>query len=74
MSRLGKTPIPLPKGVEIKAETNGKVSIKGPNGQVEVKLPIGLTLKIDESEMFIICNEKQVQKKGFWGALPVTPK
>lgn len=66
MSRLGKTPIPLPKGVEVK-ETDGNVSIKGPKGQVEIKLPIGLTLKIEPEEMIVECDEKKVEKKGFWG-------
>ena len=32
MSRIGKRPIPLPKGVEFKAEEDGTVTVKGPKG------------------------------------------
>jgi large subunit ribosomal protein L6 len=34
MSRVGKMPITLPKGVEVKIEGN-KVSVKGPKGELE---------------------------------------
>ena len=32
MSRIGKRPIPLPKGVEFKADEDGTVTVKGPKG------------------------------------------
>ena len=32
MSRIGKRPIPLPKGVEFKADETGLVTVKGPKG------------------------------------------
>lgn len=67
MSRLGKTPIPIPKGVEVKAEKDGAVTIKGPKGDLEVKLPIGLTLKVDAEELLVQCDEKVIEKKGFFG-------
>ncbi len=34
MSRIGKKPITIPEGVEVKAE-KGRVSVKGPKGQLE---------------------------------------
>lgn len=67
MSRLGKMPIAVPKGVEVKAKADGTISINGPKGQVELKLPIGLTLKIDAEEMLLECDAKKIEKKGFWG-------
>lgn len=36
MSRIGRSPIPLPKGVETKLMEPGKVSVKGPKGNLEV--------------------------------------
>ncbi len=47
MSRLGKTPVSLPKGVEIKAAKDGAVTVKGPKGSLELKLPTGLSLHIE---------------------------
>ena len=67
MSRLGKKPIPLPKGVEVKAGKDGAVSIKGPKGELEIKLPIGLTLKMESEELLLECDAKKVRKKGFYG-------
>jgi len=36
MSRIGRSPISLPKGVETKLTEPGKVSVKGPKGSLEV--------------------------------------
>lgn len=67
MSRLGKTPISIPKGVEIKAGADGSVSIKGPKGQLELKLPVGLTLKVDGQEAILECDEERIPQKAFFG-------
>ncbi len=53
MSRLGKTPIALPKGVEIKATNEGVVSVKGPKGNLYVQLPKGITIKVEEQMVFV---------------------
>ncbi len=43
MSRSGKKPLPLPKGVEVKiGET---IEVKGPKGALSVPLPAGVTVK-----------------------------
>ena len=36
MSRKGKLPIPLPKGVEVKVSDN-EVSVKGPKGTLDIR-------------------------------------
>src|SRR5579872_5032634 len=58
MSRLGKTPILVPKGVEIKTTKDGLISIKGPKGNLELKLPNGLHLKIEGQVAVIERDEK----------------
>ncbi len=67
MSRLGKTPIPVPKGVEIKAGKDGAISIKGPKGHLEMQLPTGLSLKIDGQMISLECDEAQISQKAFYG-------
>ena len=52
MSRLGKAPILLPKGVEIK-ESEQKVEIKGPKGVATHFLPQGISLKICDNQVTI---------------------
>ena len=67
MSRLGKTPIPIPKGVEIKAGADGTVSMKGPKGHLELKLPTGLSLKVEGEQAILECDEKRIPQKAFFG-------
>ncbi|MBF8263673.1 MAG: rplF [Parachlamydiales bacterium] len=53
MSRLGKTPIALPKGVEVKGLKDGAVQIKGPKGTLNLTLPVGITFKIEDQMMIV---------------------
>lgn len=46
MSRKGKNPIALPKGVEVKHQGN-EVHVKGPKGELHQKLVPGIQLKLD---------------------------
>ncbi|MBX7067266.1 MAG: 50S ribosomal protein L6 [Parachlamydiales bacterium] len=67
MSRLGKTPIPIPKGVEVKPAADGAVMIKGPKGQLDIKLPTGLSLKVEGQEAVLSCDESLLPQKAFYG-------
>jgi large subunit ribosomal protein L6 len=46
MSRIGKAPIEIPKGVELKMDGD-IVSVKGPKGTLSRKLPQGITISVD---------------------------
>ncbi len=72
MSRLGKTPVLVPKGVEIKAAKDGAVHLKGPKGSLELKLPTGISLKIEGQDAIVERNETLAPEKalhGLWRAL-----
>src|SRR6266545_1454662 len=43
MSRIGKKPVPLPKGVEVRI--GDALQVKGPKGALTVPLPAGLTVE-----------------------------
>ena len=43
MSRIGKKPIPLPKGVQI-TPAGSHLQVKGPKGTLEVPVPKGITI------------------------------
>ena len=47
MSRIGKKPIELPKGVTVKIEGN-TVAVQGPKGKLETPLPRGI--KVEQKE------------------------
>lgn len=47
MSRIGKQPISLPKGVEV-SRTNGKVQVKGPKGTLERELSERMQVVVED--------------------------
>ena len=52
-SRVGKRPLPLPAGVELKI--NGrKVSVKGPKGTIERELPLEVTVEIKDKTVHVL--------------------
>lgn len=67
MSRLGKTPIAIPKGVEVKSVKEGHVHIKGPKGSADMKLPIGLRLKIDGQTVLLERDEEIMSESSLHG-------
>jgi len=52
MSRIGKKPIPLPKGVSYTVEGNS-VTVKGPKGTVHSHLPGGVSLVTEDGVLLI---------------------
>lgn len=71
MSRLGKSPIPLPKGVEIKVE-KGSLSIKGPKGTLTMALPQGISLKIEGERAHVVRDEKVEMPRTTYGLCRAT--
>lgn len=63
MSRLGKTPVNVPKGVELKATKEGAVHIKGPKGTVQLQLPAGIQLKI-EGQLAMLERDEKIAPEG----------
>jgi large subunit ribosomal protein L6 len=51
-SRIGKQPVPLPKGVDIKLDGR-KVTVKGPKGELMRELPTGISIKIVDKEIVV---------------------
>jgi large subunit ribosomal protein L6 len=47
MSRIGKKPIAIPKGVTVKADANG-VEVKGPKGSMKQALPPGISAAVED--------------------------
>ncbi len=57
MSRLGKSPIPLPKGVELKVN-DGVINVKGPKGTLSYPIQDGITLKMEDGFVIVEADEK----------------
>jgi large subunit ribosomal protein L6 len=52
MSRIGKTPIPIPQGVEIK-RAGSAVEVKGPKGSLSHTIPEGISLQVEDGEIHV---------------------
>ena len=53
MSRIGRAPIAVPAGVEIKIEDNNLVTVKGPKGTLTQQLHPNMTIKQDGAELHV---------------------
>lgn len=52
MSRIGNSPIAVPKGVDVNI-ANGTVSVKGPKGQLQVPVSERLTIKQEDGTITV---------------------
>jgi large subunit ribosomal protein L6 len=52
MSRIGKAPIPVPSGVDVTLD-DGHVSVKGPRGTLERDLPGEITIRQEDSTLYV---------------------
>ncbi len=53
MSRIGKEPIALPKGVEIKVDNSNLVSVKGPKGELKQQIDPDLKVEIEDGTLSV---------------------
>ncbi|RUM58556.1 MAG: 50S ribosomal protein L6 [Persephonella sp.] len=53
MSRIGKMPINIPNGVEVKIEDGNVVTVKGPKGQLTKKFHPELDIKVEDNQIKI---------------------
>ena len=48
MSRIGRAPITVPAGVEVKVDEHNHITVKGPKGTLERDLVPQMKVEIDE--------------------------
>jgi len=66
MSRIGKLPIAIPDGVEVKIEGNILIA-KGPKGEEKVELPQELDVKIEGKEIIIARHNEDRRSRSLHG-------
>ena len=52
MSRIGRKPIPMPKGVSL-IKKAGQFGVKGPKGELTKPMPTGITIKLEGDKVII---------------------
>lgn len=66
MSRKGKLPIPIPKGVEVKV-TPTEITVKGPKGTLHHALVPGIEVHVEDGHAIVSLNENHADKGNFHG-------
>ncbi len=66
MSRVGKAPIPVPKGVEISI-SGSHITVKGPKGTLERDIPGEITVREDEGQLLVERPNDERQNRSLHG-------
>jgi large subunit ribosomal protein L6 len=53
MSRIGKMPVEILKGVDVK-QANGTVTVKGPKGQLDLTLHRDMSVEMDDGQVRVV--------------------
>ncbi|NBC08296.1 MAG: 50S ribosomal protein L6 [Bacteroidetes bacterium] len=67
MSRIGKAPITLPNGVEMKVSDTNLVTVKGPKGELTQQVDPDLTIKVEDGEVNIERPTEQKRHRAMHG-------
>lgn len=68
MSRIGKAPIVLPKGVEVKVSEQNVVTVKGPKGELTQKInSTAIKVKVEDSQVLVERATEQKRHKAMHG-------
>lgn len=67
MSRIGKLPVTLPKGVEVKVSDKNLVTVKGPKGELTKSLDTAITVKVEEGKVVLARATEQKRHKALHG-------
>jgi large subunit ribosomal protein L6 len=67
MSRIGKQPVELPKGVTLTVAPNNVVTVKGPKGELTRKVDSDIVIKITGSEILVERPSNQKRHKSLHG-------
>jgi large subunit ribosomal protein L6 len=66
MSRIGKKPVPLPKGVTA-AVNDGTVSVKGPKGELKLRLVSEIDAAIGDDGITLTPKSNDDRARSMWG-------
>ncbi len=67
MSRIGKAPVSIPKGVEIDISKGNLVTVKGPKGSLTEQVDPDLKIEINDGELVVSRPTEQIRHKSMHG-------
>jgi len=67
MSRIGKLPVMIPEGVEVKIEDR-KITVKGPKGELDFDFGYKVDVKVDPEKGIVVEKKESTKQAGaMWG-------
>lgn len=66
MSRIGKAPIPVPSGVDVKVDER-TITVKGPKGSLDRVIPGTITIRQDGDELLVERPDDERQSRAMHG-------
>jgi len=67
MSRIGKAPIKVPQGVEVKVGSDNLVTVKGPKGELSQKVEGAITISQEDGTLSVVRNNEEKQTRAYHG-------
>jgi large subunit ribosomal protein L6 len=67
MSRIGRKPIPLPKGVDVTVADGNLVTVKGPKGQLTQQLPASMVIERENGSLLVTRPSDEKQHRSLHG-------
>jgi large subunit ribosomal protein L6 len=66
VSRIGRMPVPIPQGVEIRSDGEF-VRVKGPKGELASRIPPGIAVEVDKGEVRFARSNDEPQQRAWHG-------
>jgi large subunit ribosomal protein L6 len=66
VSRIGRMPVPIPQGVEIRSDGEF-VRVKGPKGELASRIPPGIAVEVDRGEVRFARSNDEPQQRAWHG-------
>ncbi len=67
MSRIGKQPVVLPKGVTVNVGSDNTVSVKGPKGELKQAIDRDITVEVKDNEINLSRPTDQIRHRAMHG-------
>ena len=68
MSRIGRMPVTIPQGVDVRADGE-YVRVKGPKGELSSRIPPGITLEVEKGAVRFARANDEPQQRAWHGLL-----
>ena len=67
MSRIGRAPITIPAGVEVKVDENNHITVKGPKGTLEMTAVPQMKIEVENGVLHVIRPDDEKENRALHG-------